>query len=257
MTIKNDRIDETIRYKTIRYNLYVRKGERLISIQEAIQITEVLKYASPTSLTDLASFASLIQLDKGQHLFRDKEDVKYIYILISGRASLYKINSLGEKKVIFVYGEGKMLNEVMLQDLPASINCEMLENALVLALPIKKFQYVMSKDFNLTKAVIDSMALKIRRLYRQLKNTTNDVSGEKRLAAKLYKLSKDYGVVVEEGIKININLTITYLAEMLGSKRETVSRQVKNLAGMNLIILNKKQFIIPDQQRLCDFFKAP
>jgi len=32
-------------------------------------------------------------------------------------ASLYKINSLGEKKIIFVYGPGNLLNEDSLQRL--------------------------------------------------------------------------------------------------------------------------------------------
>lgn len=229
----------------------------MITIKEALEAAEVLKYASPASLTAIASISSLIKVEKGKHLFRDKEDVTSLYILISGRASLYKLNSLGEKKVIFVYGAGYMLNEVMLQDLPASINCEMLENSLVLAIPIQKFWHVLEKDNSLTRAVIESMALKIRRMYRQLKNTTNDLTGEKRLAAKLYKLSKDQGVAQEEGIRIDMNLTITFLAEMLGSKRETVSRQLKKLAEMDLILIQKNQFIVPDQKKLSEYFKTP
>lgn len=229
----------------------------MISIKDALGIGDVLKYASPSSQIDIMSFSSLLQVKKGQHLFRDKEDVKSLYILIEGRVSLYKINSLGEKKVIFAYRKGNMLNEVMLQDLPASINCEMLEDSVVLAMPIGKFWGVMEKDSKLTKAIIESMALKIRRMYRQLKNTTNDLTGEKRLAAKLYKLSKDYGMKEENGVRIDMNLTITYLAEMIGSKRETVSRQAKKLVEMQLITMSKNQFIIPDQQKLSEFFKTP
>jgi CRP-like cAMP-binding protein len=225
-------------------------------LKDAIKIAEVLKNINQTSLGNIESFSSLLKIKKGNHLFRDKEDVNSIYILISGRASLYKLNSLGEKKVVFVYGEGKMLNEVMLQNLPASINCEMLEDSVVLAIPIQKFWSVMEKDSQLTKEVLNSMALKIRRMYRQLKNTTNDLTGEKRLAAKLYKLSRDYGIKEENGIRIDMNLTITYLAEMLGSKRETVSRQAKKLVEMQLIIMNKNQFTVTDQQKLSEFFKT-
>lgn len=227
----------------------------MVSIKEALAM-DIFQGVSSNNLTTLESIASLIKIKKGSHLFRDKEDVKSIYFLVSGRVSLYKLNNLGEKKVIFAYGEGNLLNEVMLQNLPASINCEMLEDSIVLAFPIQKFWNVMEKDNALNRAVIESMALKIRRMYRQLKNTTNDLTGEKRLAAKLYKLSKDYGITQENGIKIDMNLTITYLAEMLGSKRETVSRQAKKLMEMQLIIMNKNEFIIPDQQKLSEFFKT-
>ncbi len=229
----------------------------MISLKDAVVTAEIFKTASAPSLTEIIGFSSLLKIEKGQHLFLDKEEVKSIYILIKGRASLYKLNSLGEKKVIFVYGEGNMLNEVMFQDLPASINCEMLEDSIVLVMPVSRLWHVMENDSGLTKAVLDSMALKIRRLYRQLKNTTNDLNGEKRLAAKLYKLSKDYGIKQEDGICIDLNLTITFLAEMLGSKRETVSRQAKKLVDMQLLIIQKNKFIIPDQQKLNEFFKKP
>lgn len=232
-------------------------GMSMLSVEDAFKVADVFKHTKPKTLEKIETFASLVKVEKGKHLFFDKQEVSHIYVLVSGRASLYKLNALGEKKVIFVYGPGNLLNEVMFQDLPTSINCEMLEDSIVLALPILEFWAVMEKDSGLTKVVLDSMALKIRRLYRQLKNTTNDLNGEKKLAAKLYKLSKDYGLPIQEGILIDLNLTITYLAEMLGSKRETVSRQAKKLVQLDLLIIRKNQFIIPNQQKLSEFFKAP
>ena len=47
------------------------------------------------------------------------------------------------------------------------------------------------------------MALRVRRLYRQMKNTTNAMKGEKRLAAKLYKLARDYGVTTDNGVPVS------------------------------------------------------
>lgn len=229
----------------------------MISIREACKVVEVFQDVKETTLKEIAATAALKTMKKGTHLFYDKEEVQTLYILISGRVSLYKVNSIGEKKVIFVYGVGKMLNEVMLQKQPASINCETLEESVVMALPRDAFWRMMEQDPTLNRAVIESMALKIRRLYRQLKNTTNALNGEKRVAAKLLKLSWDHGVKVPEGVRIDINLTMTYLAEMLGSKRETVSRQVKKLAEMDLVLVKKNKFIIPDQEKLSNYFKMP
>ena len=110
-----------------------------------------------------------------------------------------------------------------------------------MVLPAERFIQVMDKDGRLAREVMGAMALKIRRLYRQLKNTTNALSGEKRLAAKLFKLGKDYGVCSGDGIMIDMNLSITYLADMLGSKRETVSRQVKRLTELGLINMEKNR----------------
>ena len=69
----------------------------------------------------------------GSHLFRDKEDVTTLYVVVSGSVSLYKLNESGNKRVIFILGTGKMINDVIIQDLPASINCEIFEEAQILS----------------------------------------------------------------------------------------------------------------------------
>lgn len=228
-----------------------------MTVREAFQISDILSQASPSSQAEIASFAFIKKYEKGQHIFYDQEEVSCLYILLEGIASLYKTNSLGEKKVIFIYGPGNLLNELMRQELPAPINCEVREDAQVLVLPKVRLWHVMERDGALTLAVMDAMSLKIRRLYRQLKNTTNALSGEKRLAAKIYKLARDYGVETEQGIRIEMNLSITYLAEMVGSKRETVSRQMKRLAELNLLRMEKNRVVVPDLKRLSNYFREP
>lgn len=226
-----------------------------IRIKDAFAMTEVLQKASTSSLTILETCGSLREMDKGEHLFRDKEPVNFLYFIIYGAAALYKLNSLGESKVIFICSKGNMLNEVIIQDLPASINCEILKKSLILSFPKSTFIQVMSQDFALTKAVMDSMSIKIRRLYRQLKNTTNSIRLDKKIAAKLWKLSMDYGIPCDNGIKIDVELSITYLADMLGSKRETVSKQLKVLGSEGLLIFEKNHFIIPNRDALMVYFK--
>lgn len=226
-------------------------------VGEAFEISDILKYASPASRAEISSFAFIKRYEKGRHVFYDREEPTCFYILLEGLASLYKLNSLGEKKVVFVFGPGSMLNEIMFQDLPVSINCQVRQDSYVLVLPKERFWHVMERDSRMTRAAFDAMALRIRRLYRQLKNTTNALKGEKRLAAKLYKLARDYGVSTEKGVLIRMQLSITYLAEMLGSQRETVSRQVKKLGDLGLVFVEKNHFWVPDLEKLSNYFKQP
>lgn len=226
-----------------------------MNLKEAFSKAEILRNANAASLASLASFAGLKPVKQGEHLFRDKENVNTFYIILEGMAALYKLGDNGEKKVIFVCGGGKALNEVILNGLSASVNCEILSDGLVLCLPDKELLSVMEQDFRLTKAVMDSMSLKIRRLYHQLKNTPNSMRGDKKIASKLWKLSLDYGVPCGEGVEIDMDLTITYLADMLGSKRETVSRQVRLLANEGLLIYRQNRFIVPDREKLKNYAK--
>ena len=192
---------------------------------------------------------------KGSHIFRDKEIVSKIYIIYSGKVSLYKLNESAQKKIIFILGKEEIINPVVLDNRPASINCEVFENIELLAFDKDKFQKIMKKDYELTKIIIDSLTIKVRRLYRQLKNST-PIKVEKKVAAKLWKLCKDYGIEREEGILINLKISITYLADMFGAPRETISRALKILQEKDLIIFEKKKIVVIDMDRLASFFKG-
>lgn len=209
---------------------------------------------SKETLDKLNEICFVRQLKKGEHLFRDKEVINSIYIVKSGKVALYKQSESSQKKVIFILGKDTIVNEVIIDDLPASINCEAFEKAEVLCFDKMKFLDIMKDDFELSKIIINSLAIKVRRLYRQGKNSI-PIKVEKRVAAKLWKLSRDYGIEIEEGTLIDLNITITYLADMFGAPRETISRALKILNNEGLIINKNKKIIVLDRDKLVRFFK--
>ena len=206
------------------------------------------------TLNKLNEICFVKQLKKGEHLFRDKEKINSIYIVKNGKVALYKQSESAQKKVIFILGKDSVINEVIIDDLPASINCEAFEKAEILCFDRMKFLDIMKEDFELSKIIINSLAMKVRRLYRQGKNSI-PIKVEKRVAAKLWKLSRDYGIEIEEGTLIDLNITITYLADMFGAPRETISRALKILNNEGLIINKSKKLIVPDRDKLVKFFK--
>ena len=212
---------------------------------------------SETSLSALLNKGEMKRYKVAHQVFRDKEQVDTLYMVVSGIVSLYKINEHGQKRVIFMLGPGKMINDVIIQDLPASINCEAFEDATLLCYQKVDFLEIMAQDFKLTQNVINSLAQKVRRMYRQLKNTNPSIKIEKRLAAKLWKLAKDHGVPHKDGTLINMTISITYVADLLGSQRETISRAMKILTDNELVGSYNKKILIYNKQKLADFFKAP
>ena len=206
------------------------------------------------TLSRLNDICYIRELKKNEHLFRDKEIINSIYIVKSGKVALYKQSESAQKKVIFILGKDTVINEVIIDDLPASINCEAFEKAEILCFDRIKFLDIMKEDFELSKIIINSLAMKVRRLYRQGKNSI-PIKVEKRVAAKLWKLSRDYGIEIEEGTLIDLNITITYLADMFGAPRETISRALKILNNEGLIINKNKRIIVPDREKLVRFFK--
>ncbi|ETI91048.1 MAG: Transcriptional regulator, Crp/Fnr family [Clostridium butyricum DORA_1] len=223
---------------------------------EELKNLEMFNNISESTIGKILEESDVKEHRAGEILFEDKEDVSTVYFVLKGIVSLYKINECGQKKVIFMLGKGKIINEVIIKELPASINCEIFEDAVILGIKKEKLLNIMKEDFDLCKNIIISLSSKTRRLYRQLKNTPSSIKIEKRLAAKLYKLAKDYGVEHEDGIVIDMEISITYMADLLGSQRETVSRAMKVLQKNNLINYKSKKIIISNFEKLALFFKT-
>jgi len=191
---------------------------------------------------------------KKQFLFGEKEELEKIYILFKGKATIFKVGENGEKKVIFILNKGEVLNEILIEIKTSVVGCEVFEDSIILECFITDFLEIMKNDFIFTKNIITYMEKRIRRLYRQLKNTTS-IKVEKRLAAKLWKISKDFGVKSGDWTVIKLNLTITYLSDMLGCPRETISRAMKILEKEGLVKIENKTIYVKKQE-LSSYFKG-
>jgi CRP-like cAMP-binding protein len=207
-----------------------------------------------TTLENLKCKATKLKLDKGNLLFFEKDIVNSVYIVLEGKVSLFRTLEDGHKKIFFILSEGDIINEVIFDNLPASVSCETFDDSIILAFGKTDLLSIMRTDFELTEKIINYMGKKIRRLYRQLKNTV-PIKVDKRVAAKLWKLSKDYGIELEDGILIDLNISISYLADMIGSARETISRSLRKLEKNGLIKLDGKKIIVINVENLSKYFK--
>lgn len=194
------------------------------------------------------------KLKKSQMLFAEREITDNIYIVLEGKVTMYRVSEKGQKRVIYILNKGEIINEVNFDNFTTSINCEGFEDSEIISISKVDLLNIMKQDFKLTEIILYSMSKKIRRVYRQIKNTV-PTKMDKRVAAKLWKLSKDYGVETEEGVLIDIKINITYLADMLGSSRETISRAVKELENMDMVRIKYRKFIV-NRENLSRYFKG-
>ncbi|MCB2293112.1 Crp/Fnr family transcriptional regulator [Clostridium algoriphilum] len=194
------------------------------------------------------------KLKKSQILFAERQSMSVIYIVLEGKVTMYRLSERGQKRVVYILNKGEIINEVNLDECTSSINCEGFEESEIISIATEDLLKIMKQDFKLTEVMLCSMSKKIRRLYRQIKNTV-PTRMDKRVAAKLWKLSKDYGVEIQEGILIDVKISITYLADMLGSSRETVSRAVKELEIMGMVKIENRKFIV-NREKLNEYFKS-
>lgn len=221
-----------------------------------IEKIEVFSGISKNSIVEIKNSADVIELKKNKALYSDRQQLDYVYFLISGNVSLIKSSESGENRVVFLLNDRSMINEPLMRKNTSGIECWGFEDSKILRIGLKTFDKIMSKDYILARNCMLEMEKRIRRLYRQLKNLTSS-NLEKKLAAKLYRLGTQYGLKeneIEDYTYINLNLTVTYIAKMLGYQRETVSRSLKLLAQKEIILQKDRKFYV-NIEKAREFFK--
>ena len=216
----------------------------------------LFKEVAPDTLQKLRKYGKIQEFPKGSLIIRAKEPLEQIYIQIDGTSIVYNLTHTGNRKILFIFGRGALLNEHVLNEHHSATYCETIEKSRIFIIPADRFVRCMQQDFALTRAVLAAQERKVWRLGHQLKNTMGSIYMERRLAAKLWKLARDFGVNVPEGIEININLSVTFLADMLGTPRETASRHCRTLVDYRLIQMKGKRIIIINPQRISAFYRT-
>ena len=214
---------------------------------------EVFKDIKESSKIELKKILKERQLARKEILFNERDIVDKVYFLKTGKISIFKMNENGERKVIFILRNGEMINEVSFdKSKTTTVSCEAFEKSIILECRAKDFIKVMEDDFALTKNIL--VHTQNTKLYRQLKNSIS-IRIDKKLASKLYRIGKEFGVCKGEWTLLNVNLTITYIADMLGCKRESLSRAMKILQDENLVKIEGKKVYIKKGE-LSSYFKS-
>lgn len=219
-------------------------------IRQIVETMPLFKEASPASKTKLITYGIVEKVHKGTYLFNVRDHVERIYMIVSGYVVLDRINHNDNLRSIFLLSSGDLINEVIIDGQSSSINAKALSDLEVVSLTRAQMLEIMAQDFYFTQLFMASMAKKIRKLYRQVANTTKMMILEDQVSAKLWKIGHDYGIEKEEGIVIPFDLSITLLAQLVGSNRESVSRTIKKLSNAHLVSIIHGRCIIYDLDAL-------
>lgn len=214
-----------------------------------------LRNVSASMLDELFGKGRIVMMPKKRTFIRAKEPADFVYFILSGKVILYNLTRSGKRKIIFVLGKGVLVNESVIDSRYSSMFCDTIEECRMFAVQSSIFLECMEKDFSLTKAVLEEQERKLWRMGHQLKNTTGGIHMERKLAAKLWKLARDFGKPSDGGILIDINMTVTFLADLMGAPRENVSRLCKILTEHGLIKMENKRITVTDPDRLAYFYK--
>lgn len=220
-------------------------------IQESLS---VLNGSSDNTRLLFVRLGKILTYPKGYVCLRAREENPSIFFVLEGKVQIYNLTKCGKKKILFILGKDNIINESLVRN-RSTIFCETIDRCSLYAIRRDLLLDLMEKDFQFTKNLLQYQERKLWRLEHQLKNTVGSIYLERKLAAKLWKLARDFGIPADRGILIDLDLSVTFLADLLGVPRETASRVCRKLADYGLIITEKKKIYIPDQGKLARFYK--
>lgn len=218
-----------------------------------LEETDLFEGISAETLEVVRKEGRVVTYERNQICFRAKDNVDNIYVMLEGKAAVYNLTHTGRRKTIFYLGEGRLLNDQITPGTYPSVFCESVCRSLVFVLSSRILLERMMQDPVLMANVIRVLEKKLFRMSHQLKNTLGGL--ERKLAAKIWKLGRDFGVKTERGLMIDLSLSITDLADFLGAPRETTSRICKMLNNRGLIEIENKKIYILSPDKLSYFYK--
>ncbi len=203
-------------------------------------------------LNKLEKYGTVKVFKKGDYLFNEGDIVEKLYIVKKGKIKSYKLTKSWDERILFIFSEGSVLNEEILfsNNSTCSTCCSTLEICEIVIIHKDIIINKMKSDFELVKYIMGCTTLKLKRSYRQLKNSGTSVTIEKKVASKLWKLALDYGIEKKSGIFIDVELSSSILSKMVGAKRETISRTLQMLKKNNIIKIEGNKITILNINKL-------
>ncbi len=198
------------------------------------------------SLEELASVASWGRYKKGEMIFHESDPGRGFFIVASGRVKVFKVSFEGKEQILHVLGPSEPFGEAAVfagWDFPA--NAVAMEETTVMYIPRSGVLEQIKKDPSLAMNMLAVLSMRLRKFSAMIEDLSlKGVPG--RLAAYLLLMARQKG----EGKAIELDVTKTDLASILGTIPETLSRILRKMQDKGMIKVEGASIEIADGRGL-------
>ena len=224
------------------------------------QETEILKNVPLfAGLTDTALAALAGRLRKRR--MADSTPIVYkgdpsgaLYLIASGRVKVHQATASGDEVILNVLGPGDFFGDMSLLDgQPRSADVSTLEAVELLLLEGEALRETIHEQPSVAWTLLRILSERLREQNDQMEMLmTRDVAG--RVADRLLRLAKSQGTLLPDGksVRIEVSLTQSDIAALIGATRERVSRALTGFRSTGAIAWDKEKsrWIVRNQAAL-------
>jgi CRP/FNR family transcriptional regulator len=212
------------------------------SVLETLQGVPFLHELPESTLLEVARCCVEKVHMRGDVIFLEGDAPKGLLVVREGAVKIYKTGDGGREQILEIEGPGRSVAELPLFDgRPYPAACAAVHDSVLLVVRPRDFQELLEHHPDLTRAVIASLAFRLRRMVMLVQELSlRDV--RQRLLDLFVELAGD-------GASFDLGLSHQELAARIGTVREIVSRMLAKLVHEGVLRVEGKTVTLLETRR--------
>ncbi|MDO5707386.1 MAG: Crp/Fnr family transcriptional regulator [Andreesenia angusta] len=220
--------------------------------KEDIDLTyvDMFKGLKPEVLEDLFESMEIRKFPKNKVIISEKEESKYLYVILDGLVKLYK--DLGDEReaVICLRGIRDIIgNTGLFPDERLHLSVKTVSEIVTVAIPLDLMNEKMKEDFRLAQNFIKELYRNLDFCSERVKELSTEDSYS-RVAKEILRFEDYYKIELRNGTSFNIGISRTDLASLVGISREMASRIMTSFVESDIIEVSGKNITLLDREKL-------
>jgi CRP/FNR family transcriptional regulator, cyclic AMP receptor protein len=221
--------------------------------EELIRNSVIFGGLDDESLRALVQVGRTRRIRKGTMLFQQGDEGDALYGVVDGLIRICIVGESGKELTLGLMEPGDIFGEIALLDgLPRSADAYAAEDATLLVIDRAQFTPMLERGGKIARHVIELLCERLRENTERLGEQAF-LNLQARLARKLQALAVAHGRRDARGITIDVKLSQTELAQMLGVTREAVNKQLQTWTKLGVVHFDRGRITIADEKKLAEY----
>ncbi len=203
-----------------------------------------------SQLEQIASCLNRRSYSSGVTLFHQDMPGLMLYMIEEGHVRVFGVGLTGQEHTLNTFGPGDIFGELSILDgKPRSASAVTMTPTIVWLLSEHDLDDIIGRYPTVARAIIETLSERVREAAQHVEAIIfQDVLG--RLAFELLNLCEKHGHRQGNGLCIDMPLTQTDLATIVGATRESVNKSLSTLRARNLVEMEGTQVTVLDLKGL-------
>ncbi|QJC30276.1 helix-turn-helix domain-containing protein [Enterobacteriaceae endosymbiont of Neohaemonia nigricornis] len=188
-------------------------------------------------------------LQKGSIIFKEKDTVKYLYILCSGIIKNFFITKHGEEQIIKFNYIGDLFGLDGFNSGYYNSFSQVIDKSILCIIPLNIFKFLCDKIPSISSYIINIMSKEMKKNY-QLIFLLSKRNAEKKIATFIYNLSQNFRMKGISTNKIKLSMSRNDIGNYLGLTIETISRILNKFKKNKILVIHGKYILINNYLKL-------